>query len=785
MNRALLALLALLLLCGAASGQIARVAANCTGTTSCTTTGNAIGDLEIAYAGINATSTKPTNAAWTAVGAGIALNGTSTADSAVQMFCKVATGTNEASGTFSSTDHVVIMVYTGYRSANTATCATNALGTPSYFASTVNTTTTTETFNAITSGDASSWIVGFGYCSACTAGIATAPTGMANRSSLAGPPSIAGHDTNATAASFSSANVTLTTVGRILTGTVEIKAAQVASPTFSPDGGTFGTSVSESISDSTSGATICYTTDGSTPAATTPGTCSTGSTYSSGFSIATTATTVKALGTKATMSNSAVATGASAFTINPFLQNLASLGVSGGVPSSIPTFAQDVNCINMRTVTVASGSVYTCPFPEPTGAGNLLVLRGFADATATPTFSISDDKGEVWTVGKSQIDGSGNLTAIWYKANNVGGVRAITLTITGGNSGGFIKLSADEFYNVLTSSPVDGTPSCNSQSAATALTTGSLGTLASTGDLVYAVAFNDNVTGTTQPTVGSQSNISWNWASIDRDAGDMAEYGIYGVTTAPNPAMTAGTSSTWTACAIAFKAASAGTPPTGMHIAHLLHVPVTVGGSSTVSFSLPSSGNLLVGTWTYAATGNISAGSTTSPSNTFTALTAHSVGGTGSQIIYASNASAGNAMQGTLTLSGSVTDGTLVLADFVGANASAFDNSAATDGTFAAKTALTSCSACITPSTASGVVVSAESQTDCTATSITAPSGGLFDASTNTIFGPDGPQPDDQNNGSFMHYYNSAASAVTVTWGETCGTNNVGAWSGYTAHFLQ
>ena len=46
-----------------------------------------------------------------------------------------------------------------------------------------------------------------------------------------------------------------------------------ATPTFSPGAGTYSSTQSVTISTVTSGATLCYTTDGTTPTATVPGTC--------------------------------------------------------------------------------------------------------------------------------------------------------------------------------------------------------------------------------------------------------------------------------------------------------------------------------------------------------------------------------------------------------------------------------------------------------------------------------------------------------------------------------
>ena len=75
-------------------------------------------------------------------------------------------------------------------------------------------------------------------------------------------------------------------------------SSQVAAPSFSPGGGVYSSTQSVTISTTTSGATIRYTTDGSTP------TSSSGTVYSSAVSIAST-TTLKAIAYKSGMSDSA------------------------------------------------------------------------------------------------------------------------------------------------------------------------------------------------------------------------------------------------------------------------------------------------------------------------------------------------------------------------------------------------------------------------------------------------------------------------------------------------
>jgi hypothetical protein len=106
----------------------------------------------------------------------------------------------------------------------------------------------------------------------------------------------------------------------------------VATPTASPTPGTYSVTQSVTLSDATSGATICWANSPATPSATTPGTCDVGSnTYTAAISVPST-TTIKALGTKSGFTNSSVAS--FAYTITPVtcvtmrLQGVKLLGIS-------------------------------------------------------------------------------------------------------------------------------------------------------------------------------------------------------------------------------------------------------------------------------------------------------------------------------------------------------------------------------------------------------------------------------------------------------------------------
>jgi len=101
----------------------------------------------------------------------------------------------------------------------------------------------------------------------------------------------------------------------------------VATPTFSPAGGTYSSTQSVSINDSTSGATIYYTTNGSTP--------TTSSTvYSSPISVSSTKT-IEVLGVKSGDNNSSVASATYTISVGE--------GPFGGTPAAIPGTVQAEN----------------------------------------------------------------------------------------------------------------------------------------------------------------------------------------------------------------------------------------------------------------------------------------------------------------------------------------------------------------------------------------------------------------------------------------------------------
>jgi hypothetical protein len=130
-----------------------------------------------------------------------------------------------------------------------------------------------------------------------------------------------------------------------------------------------------------------------------------------------------------------------------------------------------------NVVQIGNGTTMTATFPGAVQAGDLLVgvFRG------SGTVSISDNVNGSWT----QVFGLSNVYLFYLPDSGAAGAGSLVLTIDGSSSGS-LRLSADDFSGVATSSPLDA-QSTGSNSGGTSWSAGSTPSVAA-GELVYAGA---------------------------------------------------------------------------------------------------------------------------------------------------------------------------------------------------------------------------------------------------------------------------------------------------------
>ncbi len=210
--------------------------------------------------------------------------------------------------------------------------------------------------------------------------------------------------------------------------TAEFSAATSApgtvnTPTYSPVAGTFASAQLVSISTSTPGSILCYTTDGvTTPTCDAIPTCTVGTTYAAALNIATT-TTIKSIGCKNGSSASAVANGV--FTIDttpPTVSGVSSSTSNGtlgaGQTISIQvTFNELVNVTGTPQLTLATGSPATTTINYVSGTGTTVL--NFDYLTASGNFSPDLDYANTTALslnGGSIQDAAGNAAVLTLAA---------------------------------------------------------------------------------------------------------------------------------------------------------------------------------------------------------------------------------------------------------------------------------------------------------------------------------------------------------------------------------
>jgi hypothetical protein len=211
--------------------------------------------------------------------------------------------------------------------------------------------------------------------------------------------------------------------------------SSVSNPSISPGTNTYNNDQTITITDATSGSTICYTTNGSSPGAATPGTCDGGSTtYSGTFSVTATGTVVKALGTKAANTNSSIVSATYTLTV--------------ATPADSPgagTYGS-TQSVTLSDSTTSAFLCYTTDGSTPTGTGasctNGTHYTGAFNITVTTTLKVIGFKSNyndssmltsVYTIG-----GGGGLstTASNTSACNNSGTGNVVCTVVGSMSVG-------------------------------------------------------------------------------------------------------------------------------------------------------------------------------------------------------------------------------------------------------------------------------------------------------------------------------------------------------------
>lgn len=175
--------------------------------------------------------------------------------------------------------------------------------------------------------------------------------------------------------------------------------AVVANPTASPAAGSYTSAQSVTLSTVTAGAAICYTLDGSTPTATTPGTCSHGTTYSGAISVPTT-TTIIALGTLSGDTNSSSVTFGYTITITVATPTANPVAGSYAGPQSVA----------LASATSGATICYTLDGTTPTATTPGTCSHG---TTYSSTISVTTSETVKAVATKSGDVNSGVLTAAY------------------------------------------------------------------------------------------------------------------------------------------------------------------------------------------------------------------------------------------------------------------------------------------------------------------------------------------------------------------------------------
>jgi hypothetical protein len=423
--------------------------------------------------------------------------------------------------------------------------------------------------------------------------------------------------------------------------------------------------------------------------------------------------------------------------------------------NGVPTFAENhVSGSNTQGNEVSS---YILRLPNPSLAGNCIIV-GFQYAdTSGVTPSVKDDQGNTYSTPVQSSDGR-QVVNLSYALNVAPGAQKITITFSG-TSPAYVSAVASEFYNVAPSSALDG--QTGGSGSGSTVSAGSF-TPATSGDLIYQYAIQDSTSATPMGS-WTQGPNPWLLLSADLLDGSAAQYQVQASAASITPTLTMAPAQGFTSVAIALRPASAGTPPPpGIRVIRVQHNSIQPYASSPVRLQFPSTGNLLVVSW-IGVPGHTLSGVTDGNNNAYVSTgPAFGYGLSGeNQIYYAAGALTRTTLTGpNLSTAGTdISGSTAELFDVRGAASAPYDKTAGratASGSISTTGSVTAAS--LSPSTANGLVITSIGIDSNTIVGVSP--GNLL----STVPAPvSSPNPVDQNNGWAL-FYNASAGPCTFVW---------------------
>jgi hypothetical protein len=245
--------------------------------------------------------------------------------------------------------------------------------------------------------------------------------------------------------------------------------------------------------------------------------------------------------------------------------------------------------------------------PQATLSGNAIICGLTYPYSSGRTVSVSDNKSNSWSQAVSVGSTTNDMTvALWYATNVAAGTLTIAVTFDSTIYGQ--QFACKEAYNVVASSPLDGTASVASSTTNT-VSTGSITTTAN-GDLIFE--YGNYIGYAPLNTASNYANVfiagaGWSPIVADPESGeffeDIQQTSAGSITPTYDVEVASGNSNSWGAVAAAFKTSSSqGTAPpsSGIHIDHAFS---ELGNeATTVTFQIPFDGNFIAATTTLGCT---------------------------------------------------------------------------------------------------------------------------------------------------------------------------------------